>query len=197
MRTSSNSSFWAVAVLLSGAAAFASACGGSGSDNRAASGGSGNATSGGTSSNSAGTSSSSGGSTVTNGGSGGATTTTCDGSKMCCPTASCACPFPQGDGTTDAIVNADDGKATFTTASVAKAVGRWDFSHDTSMGMVTPAIQSPTPVAGGANGTADAMHVTGTNLTGWGAALAALVAGGCPFDASKYGGISFYAKGTS
>jgi len=35
------------------------------------------------------------------------------------------------------------------------------------------------------------------NLTGWGAAIAAEVSNGCPFDASKYGGITFWAKGTS
>jgi uncharacterized membrane protein YgcG len=41
------------------------------------------------------------------------------------------------------------------------------------------------------------MHFTGSNLTAWGAALAAELSNGCPFDASKYGGITFYAKGTS
>jgi hypothetical protein len=197
MRTSSNSSFWAVAVLLSGAAAFASACGGSGSDTRTASGGSGNATSGGTSSSGGSTpiaGSSSGGTSA-----GGSSAMTCDSSMMCCPTASCACPYPAGDGTTDSIANDEDPtKATFTTANVVKAAGHWDFSKDLSTGTIMPAgTAALKPEMGGANGTMYAMHVTGTNLTGWGAALAAEVANGCPFDASAYGGISFYAKGTS
>jgi hypothetical protein len=185
MRTSSKSSFWAVAVLLSGAAAFGSACGGSGSDNRTgdtSTGGTGNVAG---SSSVAGTSSSTGGAA------------TCDSSAMCCPTLKCTCPYPQGDGTTDLISNADDGKNTFTTANVMKALGHWDFSRDASMGVTTPPANPILPVAMGANNTTDAYHVTGMNLTGWGAALAAEVNNGCPFDASKYGGITFYAKGTS
>jgi hypothetical protein len=81
------------------------------------------------------------------------------------------------------------------TAGVAKAAGRWDFSHDASTGVTVPAGNPVVPADGGETG--KAIHVTGTNLTGWGAALAALVQGGCPFDASGYGGITFWAKGTS
>jgi hypothetical protein len=197
MRTSSNSSFWAVAVLLSGAAALAAACGGSGGDNRA-SGGTGNTTGG---TGATGGSTSGGGSTGIAGtsSSGGTAAMTCDSSKMCCPTASCACPYPAGDGTTDLITNVDGDMANaFKTAAVAKAAGRWDLSRDMSTGTLMPA-GNPTlkPAMGGANGSMSAMHVTGANLTGWGAALSALMAGGCPFDASGYGGISFWAKGTS
>jgi hypothetical protein len=199
MRTSSNSSFWAVAVLLSGAAALAAACGGSGADNRAAA-GSGNSTSSG-GSTATGGSTSGGGSTGIAGtsSSGGGSAMTCDTSKMCCPTASCACPYPAGDGMTDLITNVDSDMANaFKTAGVAKAAGRWDLSRDMSTGTLTPASNAMLkPEAGGANGTMSAMHVTGANLSGWGAALSALMAGGCPFDASAYGGISFWAKGTS
>jgi hypothetical protein len=120
---------------------------------------------------------------------------------MCCPTLKCTCPYPQGDGTTDLISNTDDGKNTFTTANVMKALGHWDFSRDTSMGMTTPTANPILPTANtmmsSADMSTDALHVTGTNLTGWGAALAAEVNNGCPFDASKYGGITFFAKGTS
>jgi len=199
MRTTSKSSLWAAVLVLSGAAALASACGGSGSDNRGSAGSSSSTAGSSSSSGGSGASTSTGGSgaTTSTGGAGGTTASTCDGSKMCCPTVSCPCPFPAGDGSNDAIANADDGKATFTTAGVTKAAGHWDFSHDSSSGTVTPGMNPPMPVAGGANGTMDAMHVTGMNLTGWGAALAAEVANGCPFDASKYGGITFWAKGTS
>ena len=96
------------------------------------------------------------------------------------------------------IADAEDGKSMFKTAGVATAAGYWDFSRDASTGVVMPTgTTTLVPVDGGANGTTKAFHVTGSALTGWGAALAAEVANGCPFDGSKYGGISFYAKGTS
>ncbi len=92
----------------------------------------------------------------------------------------------------------EDGKSMFKPATVMAASGYWDFSRDASAGTVMPTgTATLVPVDGGANGTAKAMHVTGSNLTGWGAALAAELSNGCPFDASKYGGISFYAKGSS
>src|SRR5437588_518302 len=73
----------------------------------------------------------------------------------------------------------------FKTAAVAKAAGRWDLSRDMSTGTLMPTGNATLkPEMPGANGTMSAMHVTGANLTGWGAALSALVAGGCPFDAS-------------
>lgn len=201
MRTTSKSSLWAAVLVLSGAAALASACSSSSDDRTGGTAGAGNTTSG-----SAGQTGSTGGTTgngtagsspIAGSSSTGGSGATCDGSKMCCPTTNCACPFPQGDGTTNPIANADDGKATFTTAGVSKAMGHWDFSHDASGGMVTPTTNPPLPVAGGANSTMDALHVTGMNLTGWGAALAAELSNGCPFDASKYGGFTFWAKGTS
>ncbi|HTA90020.1 MAG TPA: hypothetical protein VK745_10605 [Polyangiaceae bacterium] len=206
MRTSSKSNFWAVAVLLSGAAAFGTACGGSGDDSRAT-GGSGNATTGGSSST-AGTSSSTGGSSVASAGSGsgGSAATACDPSQTCCPTTVCKCPYPQGDGTTDVIDNMDDGTSKFklgSDISVMAASGYWDLSKGADSGTVsgltgsTTDTQAVTPVAPGANNTAMALHFTGMNLTAWGSALAAELSNGCPFDASKYGGITFYAKGTS
>ncbi len=207
MRTSSKSCFWAVAVLLSGAAAFASACGGSGDDTRTptATAGSGNATTGGSTSV-AGTSSSVGGSSVATGGSGtgGSTATACDPSQTCCPTTVCKCPYPQGDGTTDSIDNMEDGTSKFKTANLMTAAGYWDLSKGADSGTVagltgsTTDTQAITPDATtGANNTTHSMHFTGMNLTAWGSALAAELSNGCPFDASKYGGITFYAKGTS
>ena len=201
MRTSSISSFWAVAVLLSGAAAFASGCGSSTDSRTGGTGGSGNTTSGGATSQAG--SISAGGSTITAGGTGGSATMMCDTTKQCCPTAVCKCPYPQGDGTTDVIDNMDDGTSKFKPANVMAASGYWDLSKGVDAGTVSGLTGTATdttmvtPVAGGANGTAMAMHFTGMNLTAWGSALAAELSNGCPFDASKYGGITFYAKGTS
>ena len=147
--------------------------GGAGDDGKAGSGGSGTA------------------------GSGGAAGT-CDATKMCCPTSKCACPYPAGNGIAGAISDFEDGKTKFKPTNVDTASGYWDFSRDSSAGTTMPASNATLlPVDGGANGTAKALHVTGSNLTGWGGALAAILSNGCPFDASKYGGFSFYAKGTS
>ena len=85
----------------------------------------------------------------------------------------------------------------FKTATVMTASGYWDWSND-GTGMVTPASTATLMTsAPGANGTAMSLHVSATGHTGWGAALAAELSNGCPFDASAYGGISFWAKGTS
>jgi hypothetical protein len=52
------------------------------------------------------------------------------------------------------------------------------------------------PEEGGQSGTA--LHVTGSDLTGWGAALAAFLNGATgAFDASSYGGVGFWIKGTT
>jgi hypothetical protein len=87
----------------------------------------------------------------------------------------------------------------FKTATVMTASGYWDWSNDASMGStVMPATTATLMAAApGANGTTKSLHVSGAMHTGWGAALAAELSNGCPFDASKYGGISFWAKGTS
>ena len=198
MRYSSKSSVFAVAALLAGAAVFGSACGGSGGDDRGSPGaGAGNATAGGGAPGSGGAVAG-GGAPQVGGGAGGTTATTCDSSTTCCKTTTCSCPYPQGDGTTDVIANMEDNKTQFLTATIMNAKGYWDFSRDASMGTIMPTGNATlAPVDGGANGTLKSMHVSGTGLTLWGAALAAELSNGCPFDASKYGGISFYAKGTS
>jgi hypothetical protein len=83
----------------------------------------------------------------------------------------------------------------FSTAS--QGTGSWDFSKDTSTGTITPAgTMALMPVEGGQAGSA--LHVEGTGLTGWGASLAAFLNGPMgAFDASAYGGVAFYIKGTS
>ncbi len=197
MRYSSKSSVLAVAALLTSAAIFGSACGGSGGDDRGTPGaGAGNTTAGGGAPGTGGAQA--GGGTAPTGGGTGGGATTCDSGTMCCPTTTCTCPYPAGDGTVDVIANMEDNTTKFKTATIMNANGYWDFSRDASMGTIMPTGNATlTPVDGGANGTLKSMHVSGTGLTLWGAALAAELSNGCPFDGSKYGGFSFYAKGTS
>jgi hypothetical protein len=194
MRYSSKKGLWAVITLLGGASVLASACGGSGGDDRnGGASGSGNAPGGAGASATAGNAGSVSSTAGTGGGS-----ATCNPATQCCATAKCACPYPAGDGTANAIANLEDGTKNFKPAGVATAVGAWDLSKDASAGTISPSgTATLATVDGGANGTTKAFHVTGTNLTGWGAALAAQLSNGCPFDGSKYGGISFWAKGTS
>lgn len=204
MRYSSKLGFCAVAVLLAGAAVFGSACGGSGSSDRNTTPGAGaTGVPGGGATGVPG-----GGATgVPGGGStgfsgspgGGGMTATCDSSTACCPTTKCACPYPAGDAANMTIADMESGSTMFKTAGVMTASGYWDWSNDASMGSTVMPASTATLMAAapGANGTMQSLHVTGAMHTGWGAALAAELSNGCPFDASKYGGISFWAKGTS
>lgn len=101
-----------------------------------------------------------------------------------------------GDGENLAIDYLDDNNLTFSTAGVG--MGYWLFGRDPDKpGMITPSdTMSLVPVAGGQSG--KALHVQGSGLTGWGAALnAVLDDGGTSFDASAYAGIAFYIKGTT
>ncbi len=162
------------------------ACGGSDGGGRAntnSSGGtntSGGMTAGGSTGSTAGNSSSG----STSGGSGG-------GAPVCNPTAG---PM-KGDGTNLTIDDIDDDNLMFMTAGVG--TGAWDFSKDTSTGTITPTgTATLVPETGGQAGTG--LHVAGTGLTGWGAALGAFLNGATSaFDASSYGGIAFYVKGTA
>ena len=79
------------------------------------------------------------------------------------------------------------------------AAGYWDWSND-GTGTVTPASTATLTMGidtTGAAGTMKSLHVSGAMHTGWGAAVAAELNNGCPFDASAYGGVSFWLKGTS
>jgi hypothetical protein len=75
--------------------------------------------------------------------------------------------------------------------------GSWDFSKDASTGTITPAgTMALAPTDGGHAG--KALHVSGMALTGWGASLAAFLNGPTSsFDASAYGGVAFWIKGTT
>ncbi|HXK19873.1 MAG TPA: hypothetical protein VNG33_18815, partial [Polyangiaceae bacterium] len=103
-----------------------------------------------------------------------------------------------GDGTTTVIDDLDDTNTMFTPAGMG--AGSWDLSKDTgatAMGTMIPANTAALmPVTGGHMGSA--LHVQGMGLTGWGAALAAFLNGPMgAYDASSYGGIAFWVKGTT
>jgi hypothetical protein len=102
----------------------------------------------------------------------------------------------KGDGTNTVIDEIDGANIMFMPAGVGS--GSWDLSKDTSpMGMITPAgTAALAPTDGGHMG--KALHVQGSKLTGWGAALAAILNGTtASFDASAYGGVAFWIKGTA
>lgn len=102
----------------------------------------------------------------------------------------------KGDGTNTVIDEIDGANIMFTPAGMGS--GSWDLSKDTSpMGMITPAgTTALAPTDGGHMG--KALHVQGSKLTGWGAALAAILNGTTSsFDASAYGGVAFWIKGTA
>ncbi len=107
-------------------------------------------------------------------------------------------PFPVGDGTAFVIDDLEDDDK-----EIAKSDGRasaWFYESDgTPTGMLTPTLADLGPVAGGADGTAQAIHVNGDGFTTWGIVLGVGLNESmglrCPYDASAYGGISFYAKG--
>jgi hypothetical protein len=101
-----------------------------------------------------------------------------------------------GDGIDTAIDSLDDDDTTFVTAGVG--MGSWYWDKDAvAEGTISPANTATlAPVAGGRSG--KALHVTGSGLTGWGAGLGASLNGLLgSFDASNYGGIAFFIKGTT
>lgn len=205
----------ATSIGMFGASALAltllGACGGSGSGTRddGASGSSTNTSGSGTTlagTTSTGTSGSgtvgTGGSSTT--GSGGSTTgtagttTSSSGSGGGASTCTMAAGSKHGDGTTTVIDDLDDTNTMFTPPGMG--AGSWDLSKDTAataMGTMVPANTAALlPVTGGHMGSA--LHVVGTGLTGWGAALAAFLNGPTgAYDASSYGGVAFWIKGTT
>ncbi len=118
----------------------------------------------------------------------GASTT--GGTPACSPT-----PGKKADGVNMVIDDIDDANTMFAPGGVG--AGSWDLSKDTSMGTIMPANTTAlAPVDGGHAG--KGLHVQGTGLLGWGAALAAILNGtAASLDASAYGGVSFWIKGTT
>lgn len=86
---------------------------------------------------------------------------------------------------------------------VAGRVGHWSTAND-GTGTQTPAAgTSPSPVAGGANGSGYAMHTTGSGFSDWGAGLQIDLnnpgngaASRLPYDASGFDGVRFFARGS-
>lgn len=101
----------------------------------------------------------------------------------------------KGDGTNMVIDELDGANTMFMPAGIGS--GSWDFSKDASAGTITPTgTAALAPTDGGHMG--KALHVQGAKLTGWGAALAAILNGTTSsFDASAYGGVAFWIKGTT
>ncbi|HEX2872420.1 MAG TPA: hypothetical protein VHP33_14225 [Polyangiaceae bacterium] len=150
----------------------------------------------GTSSTSAGTTGTAGSGTAQ---AGSTTSTAGSGTGGASGGAGACTPVPgskKGDGTNTVIDEIDGANIMFMPGGVGS--GSWDLSKDTSpMGMITPAgTAALAPTDGGHTG--KALHVQGSKLTGWGAALAAILNGTtASFDASAYGGVAFWIKGTA
>lgn len=183
----------ATSILLVGASSLCfslvGACGGGGDGSRDdGTAGTTTTPSAGTANAAAGTSNAEAGSSAAGGSAGAAS----GGAPGCNPM-----PGPKkGDGTNTVIDEIDGANIMFTPAGMGS--GSWDFSKDASpMGMVTPAgTAALAPTDGGHMG--KAFHVQGSKLTGWGAALAAILNGTTSsFDASAYGGVAFWIKGTA
>jgi len=190
----------ATSIGIFGASALAltliGACGGSGGGTRAGDAGSPGASGATTVAGSTGTS---GSSTGTSGSSTG-TSGNATGGGSAGGAASCtmAVGAKHGDGATLPIDDLDDTNTMFTPPGMG--AGSWDLSKDAmGMGTMVPATTAALlPMAPGHGATGNALHLTGTGLTGWGAALAAFLNGPMgAYDASSYGGVAFWIKGTT
>lgn len=103
-------------------------------------------------------------------------------------------PWPAGDGAHFLIDNLEDGDAKIT--KVDNREGLWAFVTD-GTGTTVPSDPSTlAPSPGGAEQSAVSLHVNGQGFSKWGAALVLPFRGVCPYDASAYGGIEFWAKGS-
>ncbi len=95
-------------------------------------------------------------------------------------------------GTPALIDDFEDGNADVSVAD--GRLGGWYLATDAS-GTTSPAVGPAMPAEGGNPG--KALHVTGSELTSWGASLSASItpANGC-YDASKFAGVTVALKGT-
>jgi hypothetical protein len=98
----------------------------------------------------------------------------------------------------------DGNQTTCTNALTPPRTGYW-FTYNDGTAMQMPMAAAGGAIAGelgGKGGAADcAMHTSGMEFTKWGAGLGfdihSVAGKGCPFDASVFAGIRFYAKGTT
>lgn len=115
------------------------------------------------------------------------------------------------EATTEPVVEVDlaliddleDGNAVI--AEHEERQGQWSAYNDATSGATqTPAAgKAVTPEAGGANGSQYALHTSGSGFSEWGAGIqldfknaGSGASSREPFDASRYQGLSFYAKGS-
>jgi hypothetical protein len=101
-------------------------------------------------------------------------------------------------GTRALLDDFDDGDSTAVPEPDREAY--WFTIHDDSAGTIVPDTNF-LPVPGGAHGSAGAAHITASGYSVWGAGLSANIshfAGGirCPYNASKFSGLRFYARGS-
>lgn len=75
--------------------------------------------------------------------------------------------------------------------------GSWHVVRDGTAEAQLSLSEPPLPEGGGANGSSQALHVSGSGFTDWGAGLSLeLRRQGLPYDASTFEGIKFWARGT-
>ncbi len=175
--------------------ATAWACGGSDDGSRPAT------TNGGSTSTSAGGSSTAGSSSAGTTASAGSTASGGSGGSTGAVASKCGSgPFPVSDGSALPIDDFEDGNIDLPKTDSRSS--KWFFQTDGSTtGTSTPLPASLLPVDGGANSSGKAFHLEGDQFTTWGVVLGtglndAMGGLNCPYDASAYGGISFYAKGS-
>jgi hypothetical protein len=106
---------------------------------------------------------------------------------------------PPSAGSTTSIDDLEDGNADI--PNVDGRRGAWYTVNDGTAGTQNPAPNSTfVPTSGGALGSKYSARTWGNGFTSWGAAMGVpLNAAGqsqCPYDASRYSGITFYSKGS-
>jgi hypothetical protein len=76
--------------------------------------------------------------------------------------------------------------------------GGWHTTHDGTGQLVATTTDPPIASDGGANGTAKALHLSGSGFTEWGAGFSLdFRSNGSPYDATVHQGVSFWAKGVN
>jgi len=111
-----------------------------------------------------------------------------------------ACPgTPPAAGGTTLIDDLEDGNGDI--PNVDGRRGKWYTVNDGTAGTQNPSPSGTfVPVSGGAQGSNYSARTWGSGFTSWGAAMGVqLNAAGqnqCPYDVSRYSGVTFYAKGS-
>lgn len=103
-------------------------------------------------------------------------------------------PWPAGDGAHFLIENFEDKNTTLELLDDRE--GAWAFVTDGTGTTLPDNPASLLTATGGADGTASSLRVKGQGFSLWGAVLILPFRGVCPYDASAYGGIEFWAKGS-